>query len=264
MKLKLLLATLLAAATMTGCSTDPPGSATYIYKNESSYEITAKAYTLGYLKSGPVFQIGFTIVPGAEHSMFIGGDIAEIPDPFNLHTYNNYVTISNGEKQITQWESNGVLLNKKSYELVSQKGYNAIYKYVFTDKDFEVNQTSRALYEYKNESDYTITLKLYYLDNGIPVMDSLFTLNKKSRDFIPVNNDKGFLPKPFTENGTIHDLTYLTISNGEREITQHCQSTKLNLFDIESYEFVSKNITRETYRYIFTNADFDNAEPIDN
>lgn len=115
----------------------------YIYKNDSSRDITFKSFNCvsDYLEDP---EYSFVILVGNAHTLRFDTE-GGLPYPFMWRspTSSDYVIVSNGEKQFenTRYSPTGEdkLFRRETYEITkdSKKHRDRTYQYVFTDKDFE-------------------------------------------------------------------------------------------------------------------------------
>ena len=144
MKLKHFLL-LLFGVSLFGCG-DPGGLEThFIYGNATDKNITVEVFERDLRDTTNTIirrDTSFVIAPGNEFSLsFYGGGILGIGNPFSFHgsLLGCFLTYSNGEVTITQeafQKYDNPLFSRSTYE----KNSETEYKYVFTDKDFEVQE----------------------------------------------------------------------------------------------------------------------------
>lgn len=124
-----------------------------------------------------------------------------------------------------------------------------------------------SYYEYRNNSSSVIYFNSYSYATGelieepdysfvIPVGDS-FTLRFDT---------EGGYPYPFMWASPT-DKDRVVVSNDEKQFfnTRHANFGDIKLFREDSYEIVksSKKGRNRTYQYVFTDKDFENAQPVE-
>lgn len=144
-KLLILSAAISILLTFAGCSdSDDSYTSNYIYKNDSSQDITIKSYNY---VNGDFLEdtnYSFVIPVGKTHTLHFDTE-GGFPYPFMWRspTGADYIVVSNGEKQFTNTrhspDGEDKLFMQETYEITSngKKKRELTCQYVFTDKDFE-------------------------------------------------------------------------------------------------------------------------------
>lgn len=145
---KLLLCVCCGVFGLFGCSDnktmDFVTTCYYVYANRSSSEITLSYFEPnsnpeGYEEGNGYTENTFTIPVNKSQTLIFERMVSANPFGANGMWGNlyRYVTVSNGEKTITQREEDGdELFLNKSYVESSYEDYNITYVYVFTDDFF--------------------------------------------------------------------------------------------------------------------------------
>lgn len=137
---------------VSGCSgshTDYNYTTDYYYKNDCSQAVTLYSYSPNYDYINDVWKEGkdsiFTIAPGAE--ILIRYIDESHKDPLNWGNFTNrqrdstIVSKSNGiSRFIHYYKNNDELYNSHTgtrYKLIQRKSHYIVYRYTFTDEDFE-------------------------------------------------------------------------------------------------------------------------------
>ena len=122
-----------------------------------------------------------------------------------------------------------------------------------------------SVYMYKNQTSSSITIKAhsYFLKK-----DSVLIISPGGMlELIFGIEHEVLFPPPFSwDECPPYTDDYIVVSNGEKQLIHKfyppAPETN-NLYQEETYTFVNEKKRHRTYQYIFTDADFENAEPIE-
>lgn len=137
----------ITACLMTGCYVEPISHTTYIYKNQTSKDITIKSYSPIYYDGG--IDHGeystFVIEVNGSYKIYWPTDYSRFPrEPFtwlpNPSADHDTTIVSNSISEIIERRrDNSTLYNTDNYRVVSSKPKKRswTYEYIFTDEYFE-------------------------------------------------------------------------------------------------------------------------------
>lgn len=277
MKAKLIIAAY-TALLATGCTiVDKSGEATYIYINDSSYEVTVSYYDHNpedYSKAEPLYK--FTLAPGEEHKDHLEGGIGWVPAPFLNRSYEGYVTISNGEttaihykyEEYPDMEVENNILDLESYELVnsSRDGYKRTYRYTITDDIFKPFETWTANYIYVNNTPWLITITRAYSKDG-SVWKYEWVIDPNSAYTDTGSTKDGYFPSPMEIKSESPDETHFveilchSIPESKKTVQWYKdkESDDESLYNIHSYKMMEQTEFNATYEFTFTEEFFRNS-----
>lgn len=276
--------TVLAMFLFTGCTiVDGNITTTYIYKNDSSYDITIyvnretsdnhpwKGEKILALATGEEQSLEFSETGPRKSWKFF--------QPFPNYPHMNSMVVSiNDEvwevvfdRQAVEDKNNPLVTS--GYETVSRDHSVSVFQYVFTDdrvadivKDTEAKYTS--VFTYRNETDQEITLWIVE-EPGEGVTYDYNHLIAPEQEISDTLTLRGKAPTPFCyrENQEYSDNTYLGIWLGDMhpgltppdpDVRQSYAAPEGTLFDTSVYTLTErKNAFHTVYLFTFTDTFFE-------
>lgn len=275
MKAKLIIVAYIALLA-TGCTiVDKGGRASYIYTNNSSYEITVSSYSQ-FPSTTQEPYIQFAVASGEEYTVELETQgIGGAPPPFYNTSYEGYVTISNGETTAIHYkheehpdmEVENNILDLDSYELVnsSRDGYKRTYRYTITDDIFKPFETWTANYIYVNNTPWLITITPAYGKDG-SVWKYEWVIDPNGDYTETCSTKDGYFPSPMEIKSESPDEThfveilYHSIPESKKIVQWYKDkdSDDESLYNVGTYKVKEQTKFNATYEFTFTEEFFRN------
>lgn len=131
------------------------------------------------------------------------------------------------------------------------------FAFVFTGCNVDYNYSARYVYVNSTDKDIKIESYLYYIEDG---PDSTFVIAPGKSHALSFMNEGSFLDPFVWQTGGNSGI--VVCSNGEKQFTD-IKREGGKLFLKSSYKVTKKRKRYHIYQYTFTDADFENAEPIE-